>query len=143
MLFAQVDVNSKAAHAGAICGIITAFIICAAIPSVTGLKYGRPGLGLIGGLVAGVSAIPLGCLSGLPVAIVFAIVIVCLENLDRAPRRRRRRSIDDVRRRPRGRRKRRDELEDEEDERESGRGPRASEDDRPQRRRRRFDEDDD
>ena len=143
MLFAQVDVDSKAAHAGAICGIITAIIICAAIPMVTGLKYGRPGLGLIGGVVAGGSAIPLGCLSGLPVAIVFAVVIVYLETLEYAPRRKRRRPIDDDGDRPRRRRKRLDELEDEEEERKSRRGNRASEDDGPRRRRRRFDEDDD
>src|SRR3954447_8339310 len=143
MLFAEVDVNSKAYHAGEVCGLITAVIICAAIPIVTGLKYNRPGLGLIGGVVAGASAIPFACLSGLPVAIVFAVVIACLENLDFAPRKRRRRSIDDGGRRPRRPRKRLDELEDEEEEREPRRGTRASEDDRPRRRRRRFDEDDD
>jgi hypothetical protein len=142
MLFAQVDVDSKAYHAGAICGIITAIIICAAIPMVTGLKYNRPGLGLIGGVVAGGSAIPLGCLSGLPVAIVFAVVIVYLENLEYAPKRKRRKFIDDGDR-PRRRRKRRDELEDEEEERKTRRGNRPFDDDRPQRRRRLFDENDD
>src|SRR4051794_36941284 len=116
MLFAQVDVNSKAYHAGATCGHITIIIICAAIPIVTGLKCNRPGLGLIGGVVSGGFAIPWEWLSGLPAAIVFAIVIVCLEHLDFVPRPKRRRYIDDGDR-PRRRRKRRDELEDEEEER--------------------------
>ena len=85
MLFAQVDVDSKAYHAGQICGLITIILICAAIPIVTGLKCNRPGLGLIGGAVSGGFAIPFSWLSGLPVAIVFAIVIVCLTNLGHAP----------------------------------------------------------
>src|SRR5438045_3950604 len=108
MLFAQVDVNSKAYHAGEVCGLITIMIICAAIPIVTGLKCNRPGLGLIGGVVSGAAAIPFSWLSGAPVAIVFAVVIFCLENLDLAPRRKRRRPVDDGRRRPRSRPKRRD-----------------------------------
>jgi hypothetical protein len=141
MLFAEVDVDSKAYHAGQVCGQITIMIICAAIPIVTGLKSNRPGLGLIGGVVSGGAAIPFGWLGGLPVAIVFAIVIVCLENLGRAPRKKRRKSIDDGERRPRGRLKRRDELEDEEEERKSRRGNCESEEDRP--RRRRLDEGDD
>jgi hypothetical protein len=143
MLLAQVDHNSKAAHAGAICGIITAILICAAIPILTGLKNGRPGLGLIGGVVSGVFAYPFGLLGGLPAAIVFAVLIVYLENLEYAPKRKRRRPIDDDGDRPRRRRKRHDELEDEEDERKARRGNRASEEDRPKRRRRRIDEDDD
>ena len=143
MLFADVDVDSKAYHAGQVCGHITIIIICAAIPIVTGLKCNRPGRGLIGGAVSGALAIPFGWFSGLPVAFVCAIVIVGLEHLDFAPRPKRRRSIRDGDRRPRRRRKRLDELEDEEEERNARRRNRASEDDRPPRRRRRYDDGDD
>lgn len=58
-----------------ILGVSVAVVVCAAIPLTTGVARGHPALGIVGALVCVPPAALLGCLGGLPVACVFALVI--------------------------------------------------------------------
>lgn len=67
-LFAQNQANQDDFNFGVKVGIAIAMVICASIPIVVGYLKGQSFIGIIGGIVSGVSALFLGCLLGLPMA---------------------------------------------------------------------------
>jgi hypothetical protein len=91
---AQQGINNQAFQAGLIIGIIIAVIVSSSIPLSVGMKRGHPVLGTIGALFSGAIAVPFGCLGGLPMAGLFAVIIMCLPKPDSGRRRRRRRDDD-------------------------------------------------
>ncbi len=120
-LFAQMrqqgNANNQAMFAGMVIGIIIAVIVCASIPISVGFARGQPVLGLVGGVCAGGGAVILGCLLGLPVALVFVIIIFAVSGNQSKPRYKRRNYNeydDDYDDRPR-RRKRDDDDDDYDD----------------------------
>jgi hypothetical protein len=66
---------SMAFELGAILGITISVVVCTAIPLTTGMARGHVSLGIIGALITLPAASFLGCLGGLPVAIIFAALI--------------------------------------------------------------------
>lgn len=76
------NTNSQAYQAGLMIGIMIAVLISASIPISVGAKKGQPVLGLIGGICAGGTALFFGCLGGLPVAGVFAVIIMAVGSGD-------------------------------------------------------------
>lgn len=133
MLFAQFNPNAPGFQIGVMIGIVIAVILSAAIPIAFGVARGRPGLGVAGGACTIPAAVLLGCLGGLPVALLFVAVIAVVSSGDQKPAKRRKKKPRDF-----------DEDEDEDNDR-----PRQArretydqhDDDRPRRLRR--DEDDD
>ncbi len=98
-LFAQQNQADQDFKNGVLIGTAIAMVISAGIPIVTGLIKGRAFIGIIGGLISGISALFLGCLLGLPMACVFVIIIMAMGDGDTEPRRKRkkrRRPISDV-----------------------------------------------
>jgi hypothetical protein len=93
-LFAQAN-NNAAFQAGRMVGIILAVLICASIPIAVGNSKGQPVLGVIGGILAGGAAVLLGCLGGLPMALVFVIIILVVGGSTPKRRPSRRREYDD------------------------------------------------
>ena len=69
-------VDAAAFQAGQAVGIVLAMIICFAIPFGVGMSRGQPVIGTVGGLLAGGSAFPCGCLLGLPIAGLFVVIIL-------------------------------------------------------------------
>lgn len=121
--FKQGNANNQAFFAGMVIGIIFAVILCASIPISYGFKKGQPVLGLVGGVCAGGSAVVLGCLLGLPVALVFVLIIYAVSG-NQQPRYKRRNYDDydddyddDEYDRRKRRRKRDDDYDDDEDDR--------------------------
>ncbi len=95
-LFAQNNAADAAAfQAGQMIGIVIAMVLCFAIPLSVGISKGQPILGVVGGILAGGSAFPCGCLLGLPVAGVFVAIILATAQPAKAPRRRDRYDDDD------------------------------------------------
>ena len=88
-LFAQNQANQDDFNFGVKVGIAIAMVICASIPIVVGYLKGQSFIGIIGGIVSGVSALFLGCLLGLPMACVFVIIIMAMGDGDTEPRRKR------------------------------------------------------
>lgn len=122
-LFAQNQTDQDAFKAGVRIVIAIAVVICAAIPVVLGYFKGQAIIGIIGGILSGVTAIFLGCLGGLPMACVFIIIIMSMG--------------DGTTERTRKRKKRRRPIEDDYDDDEE-------DDDEPRpKKRRRYDEDSD
>jgi len=81
-LFAQLKppagANNAAFQVGAIVGAILAVLVCASIPLVLGIKRGHPIIGVIGAIIAAGTSVFLGCLGGLPAALVFVVVILVM-----------------------------------------------------------------
>jgi len=142
MLWAQFQPKNQVEQNAFWAGVIFGMILWGLIPLVVGLIFtaklrsnpraqGRAVAVLItaiaGSLLSAATAFAVGCLGGLPMALVFTIIILVVAMT--APDRRRYNDDDDYDRRRRRRRLRYDELDDLEDE-----------DDRPRRRRRDFDD---
>lgn len=121
MLFAQMQQQNDMNETAILLGHLFAILLCGAIPIITGLSCKKPVLGLVGGLVSAGFAISFACLSGLPIALIFLVVIIIVANQEKEQNygRRRQRDYDDYDDRPH---RRYDEIEDEEEERER-RGP--------------------
>jgi hypothetical protein len=66
---------SDAATMGLILGTAISVVTSAAIPLTTGVAKGHVALGIIGGLVVIPVAALFGCIGGLPVACMFAVLI--------------------------------------------------------------------
>jgi hypothetical protein len=106
-LLAATNPQSQEYQQGLVVGIAIAVVICGCIPIVAGLKKNQPVLGFVGGFCAGGSAVVLGCLLGLPVALVFVAIINAVgSGSDSQARRREQEEADDLedyrRRRERG-----------------------------------------
>jgi hypothetical protein len=76
MLWAQFQPRNKPEAIGFVIGIIIAVVISGAIPIIVGFVCQKIPLGLIGGVVSGGTAILLGCLGGLPMALLFSVGII-------------------------------------------------------------------
>jgi hypothetical protein len=126
-LLARIDAD-PARTIGFVIGIAIAVVISGSIPITVGMRKGQPVIGVIGGLVSGAIAIPLGCLGGLPSAAFFSIIIVAVSGNQSAARRRRRRAYDYD-----------DDYDDDEYDRRRRRKYDDGEDDRDDRRRRGWD----
>ncbi len=120
-LFAQP--NNAAFRAGMIVGIIFAVLICGSIPIAVGARKGQPVLGIVGGVLAGGISVFLGCLGGLPMALLFVLIIVLVSGRETTSRSKRRRyeyddddyDEDEEEDDYRPRRSRRDDYDDEDD----------------------------
>lgn len=110
-LFAQQ--NNAAFQAGQLIGWGFAILLCASIPLSVGFQKGQPLLGVIGAVCAAGGAFLLGCLLGLPIALVFAGIITAVSNSQ--PQRRPSDYDDDYDDRPR--RRGRDDEDDDYDDR--------------------------
>lgn len=76
-----------------IIGIVIAVILSAAIPIAFGVSRGRPVLGVVGGVCAVPAAIILGCLGGLPVALLFVGIIAVVSSGDKTRTKRRKKNL--------------------------------------------------
>ncbi len=135
-LFAQFNPNAPGFQFGLIVGIVIAVILSAAIPIAFGVSRGRPALGVVGGVCAIPAAIVLGCLGGLPVALLFVGIIAVVSRGDQTRTKRRKNS-----------RRGDDDDDDDEEYDRPRRSPREAldqyDDDRPRRSRRDADDDGD
>jgi len=112
MLWAQFAPRNKPDAIFLVIVTVIAVVISGAIPIVVGFVCQKVPLGLIGGVVSGGTAILLGCLGGLPMALLFSVGIIiwtCTshdrrrspveldydDDYDRPRRRRRRRRYDE------------------------------------------------
>ena len=78
-LFADgIDVNSQEFKIGVLIGSLAAGAVCGLWPLLTGLRNGRPIMGLVGFLTCIPCGLLLGCLLALPVAFVFKLLISAL-----------------------------------------------------------------
>jgi hypothetical protein len=82
-LTAPIFAASMAMEIGAIIGLTIAVIVCTALPLTTGMQKGHVGLGIIGALITLPAAALLGCLGGLPVALVCSLIIQLVPKFDR------------------------------------------------------------
>jgi len=64
-------------------GLTIAVIVCTALPLTTGMQKGHVGLGIIGALITLPAAALLGCLGGLPVAVICSIIIQVIPSFER------------------------------------------------------------
>jgi ethanolamine transporter EutH len=68
-LFSQLfaaNLDDPAFAAGVIIGHVFAIIFCFCLPLIIGINRGQVALGVIGGILAGLTAVPLACLGGIP-----------------------------------------------------------------------------
>jgi hypothetical protein len=134
-LFAQANPNDAAFKVGQIIGIIIAMLLSVSIPISFGASRDQLGLGIVGGVCAAPAALFLGCLGGLPVALLFVGIIAAVTSgggTRKKKRKKKPRQYDDEDDYDRPRRSRRQAYDEADDD-----------DDRPRRRSRRDDEDDD
>jgi hypothetical protein len=76
MLWAQFQPRNEAEAAGFFVGVVLAGLISGGIPFFTGLVMKQTGLAIIGGVISAGAGALAGCCAGIPVAIVFTIIIV-------------------------------------------------------------------
>jgi hypothetical protein len=77
-------------EAGRVFGFILGVLICGGIPISYGFNKGQPIIGLVGGVVSAALVYPFGCVGGLPMALVFVVIITVMESMPSSTRRKRR-----------------------------------------------------
>jgi hypothetical protein len=78
MLWAQFQPKNDAEAAGFFVGVMIAGVISGAIPFITGLCMKQSGLAVIGGVISAGAGALAGCCLGIPVALVFTIIIIVM-----------------------------------------------------------------
>src|SRR5690242_3992228 len=77
MLFAEFHPPKNDAEVGImLVGAAVAGLFCGGVPFFTGLVYRQNTLAVIGGLISATTGFLLGCCGGVPMAIIFTVVIV-------------------------------------------------------------------
>jgi hypothetical protein len=79
--------NPAVPDAGFVFGILTATFVSAILPILIGALKRRPALGCVGGACAGGTAFLCGCLGGLPISLVFVVLILVFAGEATPPRR--------------------------------------------------------
>lgn len=78
MLLAQFQPKNDAEAAAFAVGVIIAGLISGGIPFFTGLALRQTAMAITGGIIAGGAGLLAGCCGGIPVALIFTVVIVVM-----------------------------------------------------------------
>ncbi len=76
MLWAQFQPKNEAEAAGFFVGVMLAGLFSGGIPFFTGLVMRQVALGISGGIISAMAGALAGCCLGIPVALVFTVIIV-------------------------------------------------------------------
>lgn len=76
MLWAQFQPQNEAEAAGFFVGVMLAGLFSGGIPFFTGLAMKQTALGIAGGVISALAGALAGCCLGVPVAMVFTVIIV-------------------------------------------------------------------